>query len=264
MTTEPKGTELAEASRQQNQVSLGQLTFANPAGMVAQAKVVATTLKSIITDLKLSKIISGGEHVFVEGWTTLGAMIGVLPRTVSVEELTIIYEGGEWTVFEATVELVRTSDGFVVGRGIAECGAPDEVSKEGKPIWANRARQAKKSMAITRATGKAYRLSYSWIIKMAGYESAPAEEMPGTINGSFVEKKKPPKKKKAPAKKKAAVNTKKGEIKLELPTHAKDWQPITDFVVAHPDVTGQDMNQMRKDNNDDALLVYEYLKENYA
>ena len=33
-------------------------------------------------------------------------------------------------------------------------------------------------MAITRATGKAFRLNYSWIMALAGYEPTPAEEMP--------------------------------------------------------------------------------------
>jgi ABC-type proline/glycine betaine transport system substrate-binding protein len=32
-------------------------------------------------------------------------------------------------------------------------------------------------MAITRATGKAYRLGLSWIVTLAGYQPTPAEEM---------------------------------------------------------------------------------------
>ena len=269
MNDELKGTELVEAPYQ-DKISLGQLTFADPVAMVEQAKIVATTLKSIITDQKLAKIISGREYVIVEGWTTLGAMIGVVPRTVSVREFEINYNGETWGgIFEADVELVRTSDGFVVGRGIAECGAPDETDKQGNPVWANRARYAKKSMAITRATGKAFRLSYSWIIKMAGYEATPAEEMSGVINGEFVEdKKKPAKKatskKKKPAPKPKEPTVKKGSIPLSMPTHGKDWDPISAFVTAHPDLSGKDMAQIRKENSDDALLVYEHLKKNYA
>ena len=34
------------------------------------------------------------------------------------------------------------------------------------------------SMAQTRALGKAYRMALGWIMKMAGYEATPAEEMP--------------------------------------------------------------------------------------
>ena len=35
-------------------------------------------------------------------------------------------------------------------------------------------------MAQTRATGKACRLAFSWIMALAGYEPTPAEEMPDT------------------------------------------------------------------------------------
>jgi len=48
-------------------------------------------------------------------------------------------------------------------------------------------------MAATRATGKAYRLAFSWIINLAGYETTPAEEM---ITAEFKEK---PAQKKEPA-----------------------------------------------------------------
>ena len=40
-------------------------------------------------------------------------------------------------------------------------------------------------MALTRATGKAFRLGFSWIITLAGYEATPAEEMDGVIEGEF-------------------------------------------------------------------------------
>jgi hypothetical protein len=38
-------------------------------------------------------------------------------------------------------------------------------------------------MAVTRATGKAYRLAFSWIMNLAGYEVTPAEEMMGVNSG---------------------------------------------------------------------------------
>jgi hypothetical protein len=36
-------------------------------------------------------------------------------------------------------------------------------------------------MAITRATGKAYRLGLSWIVTLAGYSPTPYEEMDGIV-----------------------------------------------------------------------------------
>ena len=59
------------------------------------------------------------------------------------------------------------------------------------------------------------------------------------------------------------VSVKKGSIKLSMPEHGKDWKPISAFVELHPDITGKDMSFIRKENSDDALLCYEYLKKNY-
>ena len=164
----------------QTNVSLGAAVLPSPAHVISYATDVSKELSTIINRQKLYSVINGRKYVQVEGWTTMGAMLGVVPRTVSVEE---IHDG----VFEATVELVRVSDGAIIGRGIAECGADDETDKYGKPVWANRARYARKSMAITRATGKAFRLSFSWIMKLAGYEATPWEEMLGVVEGEAEE-----------------------------------------------------------------------------
>ncbi len=130
---------------------------------IEQASAYAGVLKDVIEKQKLFTPIQGKKYVNVEGWMTLGALLGILPREVSVAQNV----DGD---YEATVELVRTSDGVVIGRGSAICGA-DEAT------WKSRPKFARRSMAITRATGKAFRLGFSWIIKMAGYEGTPAEEM---------------------------------------------------------------------------------------
>lgn len=110
-------------------------------------------------------------------------MLGVLPREVGV---TACEDGS----YEAIVELIRTGDGAVIGRASAICGTPDE------PTWATRPAYARRSMAITRATGKAYRLGFSWIMALAGYEPTPAEEMTDVVDGEIVhppQQRKPPK-----------------------------------------------------------------------
>jgi len=144
-------------------VQLGSLQIAGPTQIVARGTEVAKALADIVDQQKLYSVISGKKFVRVEGWSTLGAMLGVLPREVSVTE----HEGGD---FEAVVELVRTSDGMVIGRGSALVSADEQN-------WSNRPRFARRSMAITRATGKAYRLGFAWIMTLAGYEGTPAEEM---------------------------------------------------------------------------------------
>jgi len=168
-------------------VRIGTIQVACPGDVIQRATELAAPLAKLINDKKLYSLIKGKKYVRVEGWSTLGAMIGVLPRTVSSSE---IRDSG---IFEAVVELIRVNDGAVIGRGIAECGADDEVDKNNKPVWANRPRYARRSMAITRATGKAYRLGFAWIMKLAGYEGTPAEEMRPTeaIEGEYKEVKSP-------------------------------------------------------------------------
>jgi hypothetical protein len=143
-------------------IYLGAITLA-PEQVVETATRVATALKKVVMDRRLFSSIQGKEYVRVEGWTTLGAMLGVLPREVETKRL----EDGS---YEAKVDLVRSSDGMVIGGASALCGM-DETK------WASKPDYARRSMAVTRATGKAYRLGFSWIMELAGYASTPAEEM---------------------------------------------------------------------------------------
>jgi hypothetical protein len=167
------------------QVNLGALSVDGPRGVITQAKAVAEELAKLVRDKKLSVNLQGREYVKVEGWSTLGAMLGVLPREVSVERQE---DGG----YLAVVELVRVSDGAIIGRGSALCGM-DEHDRNGNLTWGSRAEYARRSMAITRATGKAYRLGFSWIMTLAGYEPTPAEEMDGVIEGHVIDLPKPEK-----------------------------------------------------------------------
>lgn len=169
-TTRAKNTALtAVAPTAPMAVSLGTLQAASPAGLVQGASEMASALAQVINKQGLAKVINGRKYVRVEGWTTLGVMLGVIAREVSTNETDGVYV--------AVVELVRMSDGACISSASAECGAPDELDRYGKPIWASRPRYARRSMAQTRATGKACRLAFSWIMSLAGYEATPAEEM---------------------------------------------------------------------------------------
>jgi hypothetical protein len=145
-------------------VQLGTLHASTPAALVSGASLMATTLAEVIERQKLYSMIQGRKHVRVEGWTTLAVMLGCTAREVE----NVAHEDGSYI---ATVELVRMSDGVVVARASAECGMDERT-------WADRARYARRSMAATRATGKACRLAFSWIMALAGFEATPAEEMP--------------------------------------------------------------------------------------
>ena len=110
--------------------------------------------------------IQGKDYPKVESWLTLGAILGILPRERSVTELP---DGS----FEAQVDLINQL-GAVVGGASAICGIEERR-------WASAERYARRSMAVTRATAKAYRLSFSWIIQLAGLEVTPIEEMPYVV-----------------------------------------------------------------------------------
>jgi len=165
------------------QIGLGSLDASTPGGVLDVAKEVATPLAKLIEDRQLYKAISGRKYVLVDGWACLAAMLGVMPQEESVEEK----DNGDWL---AVVRLIRVRDAVVLGRASSICGM-DETT------WAKRDRYARRSMAVTRATGKACRLAFSWIIHMAGFEGTPFEEMPAAEQPKGV---KPPQQKPAPPK----------------------------------------------------------------
>ena len=139
---------------------------ADPGAMVAVASRLASALKDIVERQKLYAVIQGKKYPQVEAWMTIARLDNVVAR----EPLPPIrHEDGS---YEAFAELIRLSDGMVIGSSSALCGTPDD-----KP-WGGRAEPARRSMAQTRATSRAFRQQYSWIMALAGYEPTPAEEMP--------------------------------------------------------------------------------------
>jgi len=157
-------------------VALGTLQASSPAALVSGAAEMAHELATVIDKQKLFTVIQGKKFVGVEGWTTLAVMLGCVAREVSTTE----HDG----IYVAVVELVRMNDGACISRASAECG-------EEKP-WNTRAKYARRSMAQTRATGKACRLAFSWIMSLAGYEVTPAEEMTPIIEAEQVQERPAP------------------------------------------------------------------------
>lgn len=134
----------------------------DPVEVVERAAKVADALKGVLVRQNLTSRIQGREHVRVEGWTTLGSMLGVVPVCVWTRK---VDEG-----WEARVE-ARTLDGRVIGAAEAECLRTENT-------WSGRDDYALRSMAQTRATSKALRGPLGFIVTLAGYAATPAEEMP--------------------------------------------------------------------------------------
>lgn len=136
---------------------------------IEQARTVARELARVVEECQLYVTLRGNQrHVRVEGWLTLGAMLGLTAREVSCEERDGVYT--------AVVEVVNAR-GHVLARASAECGAPDELDRHGQPVWANRPRYARRGMAVTRATSRALRMALGWIMPLAGYSGTPAEDI---------------------------------------------------------------------------------------
>ncbi len=139
--------------------------------VIDKAQGIAKKLTDIIEQSKLYSNISGRRYVRCEGWTTMLAMLGVFPHVEYCKLDEVRAKEGGALVYEAKVVL-KTISGQTVGSGEAICST-------GEANWAERDEFAIKSMAQTRATGKAARNSFSWIMALAGYEATPAEEMVG-------------------------------------------------------------------------------------
>ena len=73
-------------------VNLGTIKATGPQDIVNRGVDLADRLANIINTKQLYTIISRKKYVNVEGWNTLGAMIGILPREVSVTE----HENGDF------------------------------------------------------------------------------------------------------------------------------------------------------------------------
>lgn len=139
---------------------------------------VASCLKEVIQQQDLIVKGLGGnknsEYVTIEGWEVLGTMLGITPVTEIIKD--IKNKQDRVVGYEARATLYRNpiiQNGEIVGgEMIARAEASADKSGFQKDMPSIR------SMAQTRALGKAYRMALSWIVKMAGYEGTFAEDMP--------------------------------------------------------------------------------------
>lgn len=128
---------------------------------------LAQDLAKFIKENRLFHNIQGKAYVNVEGWQYAGARLGILPI---VEELKRIEQENGEIKYQAEVKLINLRSQQMIGSGFAICSNKEFGKKSYQEF-------AIASMAQTRAIGKAYRNILAWIIRAAGYEPTPAEEM---------------------------------------------------------------------------------------
>ena len=135
----------------------------DPADIVADATRVANVLAPIIDGKELFSMIKGRRHVKAEAWAALLGLLNVDPVLAYSRRLD---REGE-TTYEARMELFK--NGQIIGSGEAIASSKESGS------WAQ-SEHGIKSMAQTRALGKAARIRFAWIIVLAGYEPTAVEE----------------------------------------------------------------------------------------
>ncbi|MDI6788323.1 MAG: hypothetical protein QME51_08125, partial [Planctomycetota bacterium] len=128
---------------------------------------IAKDLQKIVTEKRLSCKIQGKDYVQIEGWQFCLSRLGIVPVVKSVTKVS-----DSPISYMAEVELRRIDNDQIVGRGFGFCSKA-EKSK------ATFDEYAICSMAQTRAVGKAGRNMCAWLMKSAGFEPTPAEEMDG-------------------------------------------------------------------------------------
>ena len=109
--------------------------------------------------------IRGKQYPKIEWWTSVSASLGLFPRVLYSKRL----DRDSEIAYEAKVEVHR--NGQIIASGEAMCSNREDR-------WRSADEYAIKSMSITRASGKAYRIPLSFLAVMAGLEVTPAEEMP--------------------------------------------------------------------------------------
>lgn len=156
----------------------------DPLEIIERATRIADKLTDVLTRQNLTTRIGNKNHVNVEGWQTVGMMLGVTPCKEWVRPI-------PWPADEyLTGPLKKARDrGLVFGYESSffaqtlsgqVISAAEATCKRTESKWLSSDDFAIESMAQTRATSKALASVLRWIVTLAGYPGTPAEEAGGT------------------------------------------------------------------------------------
>ena len=155
----------ALATREANPLAMSfDMGAIDPVRALEKAKEVVTFRPKKCTGPQYISNISNRQYPRVEWWTTAGMALGLFPVEMSNEAVDIDGFRAYLAIYE-----VRHG-GQTVTRASAICARSEEK-------WADRDEYAIRSMAATRAVGKAYRIGLAGLAVMAGLEPTPAEEI---------------------------------------------------------------------------------------
>lgn len=222
-----------------------------PKAILAEAKIAAQALMTVVSQKPKPVIMNGEQYLEFEDWQTVGKFYGL---TAKVNRTAFIDLGGV-KGFEAVADVIRLSDGMVISSAEAMCLNDEEkwstrtkyeykdiLDSDGKKIWVPNKGTKKgyyksekikvgdvpvplfqlRSMAQTRACGKALRNVLAWVVVLAGFKPSVAEEMVGDENAN------------------TENNLPEGKPEVEMPKEKNAENPILchacDAVVSDPAV----------------------------
>jgi len=143
-----------------------------PLAQMQKAKAIAKEIAATVGHLIVN--IQGRQYPTVAWWQAVGWAFNV--TSTEVEVVKQVTEDGS-TEYMAVVAIVRIDTGETVSRGSAIASSAELNAKGNPPPWSMNAFSVR-SMAITRATGRAYRHGCAIIPHLLKIEATPAEEMP--------------------------------------------------------------------------------------
>ena len=213
--------ELASRNEHRTETAATLFAGATPELVIAAATQAADALKAVVRDRKLYTRIGSRDHVHIEAWQTLGALVGVFAvRDSGVAELA-------WPTVEALPDEPpqpgpepRKNDGPEVdawkaaealhaewrhhgamlrarGRGLAYgytasfhavkggewIGWAEGRCDRNERAWVSRDDYALSSMAQTRGQSRALAAPLRFVVELAGYAGTPADDMAGAPAG---------------------------------------------------------------------------------
>lgn len=220
---------MSAADKQLMELNDKSTSLASPKDMVN----FASTLKQFIIEQELYTNIKGKNYVHVEAWQFAGASMGVIAIVKATDR--VATDDTKEIKYRAEVELRRVENDQKVGGGIAFC-SNKEYSKKSFDEYAIA------SMAQTRATSKAYRVSFGWLMKVAGYEATPHEEMDGIDVKPEPEQ---PKSRNTVADNAKFMNTKPSDV-AEAMTEPFEKLPVTTMPNGKPPIAAPTEEQLNE------------------
>ena len=165
-TSFPQGILILEAKKMQQKNELIVETERNPSMAIDFARKAASQLQAIIRSKKKPVVINGEQYLEFEDWQTVATFYKV---TAQVEWTKPIMEKDVVVGYEARAVALR-KDG-------SQISAAESMCLKTEKAWANRDLFQLRSMAQTRACAKALRNVFSWVVVLAGFQGASAEEI---------------------------------------------------------------------------------------